>query len=650
MKNYSAKKSQKIAFSLIDFAIWITIFSVMVIGFLAVSSAQNKHKNFVADNLEKQKIRDKINSYVFKEISIKGDDIQGILIHKACDKNGISSIGGDVGCTGEPLAEIITNINDANNINKNNLGFVPYKTLGLNQEDAIDSNNKFYLFLAHQPVIDKPYQYYVFSQPEDVLTNDYIDTIINNSETQNNNQNNVMPASQLSNCHIISAISKSQDSVTGAITTNEDKHLDILSGATKVVNCSEYDDSSKKIYYKNNDVNTNPPSDNPIQFQCFSGGTDYTPSQKCERVCKIFTTSDGANYDVGLQFFQQIIRLYPANYDALFTALKISKSPNSFLELKCGADYVYQVNSPPACATGAIWNAGSQSCQCDAANYYVQNNQNQCVKGCKMGADMIGPGEMKDPDKLYYPGQLVSDAIGDVTCLANSSTNTNSAFLILKINGFKVNQCFFDGSYVGQKLCTCNTGYSMLAKHNIANLSEYINSAGILSTREYINFPGKILDYDLVTQKIDYNLEVYDCFTMCSASTSALQNKAVVNNVANDDRSVADLVIGYDKNEVAGSSRKTAIIDSLNNNIAFKEAPGAPADFAYLLSDKTKTKKILQPLVCNRSQPKTQYRLRIYYDTRSPDQTYRLFMKDYKVKRDASITIPSLEIYSNGSF
>jgi hypothetical protein len=49
------------AFSLIDFAIWITIFSVMVIGFLAISSAQNKHRNFVADNLEKQLIQNKIN-------------------------------------------------------------------------------------------------------------------------------------------------------------------------------------------------------------------------------------------------------------------------------------------------------------------------------------------------------------------------------------------------------------------------------------------------------------------------------------------------------------------------------------------------------------------------------------------------------------
>ena len=648
MKNYSAKKFQNKGFSLIDFAIWITIFSVMVIGFLAVSSAQNKHKNFVADNLEKQKIRDKINSYVLKDLSSK-DDISGILIRKACDEDGISSLDDSL-CTTNPLANIIASITDSSatgEIKKSNLGFVPYKTLGLNQEDAVDSNNKFYLFLAHQPVSNKPYQYYVFSQPEDVLTNEYVNNIINDSETQNNSQNNVIPGSQLSNCHITSAISKTTNDA-GAIVINEDKYFDILSGATKVVNCNSYDKSAENIYYKNN-LSPDSTSDASITFQCFSGGSDYTPSQKCERVCKTFTTSDGVNYNIDPQFFQQVVRLYPANYDALFTSLKISKNQSSFLELKCGTDYVYQVNSTPLCATGAIWNTDSKSCQCDATNYYVQNDKNECVKGCKMRADMIGPGEMKDPDKLYYPGQLVSDAIKDVPCLANASTNTNSAFLILKVDGFKVNQCFFSTSYFGQKLCTCNTGYSMLAKHNIANLNEYINLAGILSKREYVNFPGNILAYDLVAQKIDYNLAVYDCFTMCSASTSALQNKAVVNNVANDDRSVADLVIGYDQNEVASSPRKTAIIDSLNN-IAFKEAAGAPADFAYLLSDKTKTKKILQPLVCNRSQPKTQYRLRIYYDARSPNQTYRLFMRDYEVKRDASTTIPSLEIYSNGSF
>ena len=164
MKNYSAKKFQNKGFSLIDFAIWITIFSVMVIGFLAVSSAQNKHKNFVADNLEKQKIRDKINSYVLKELSSK-DDISGILIRKACDEDGISSLDDSL-CTTNPLAKIIASITDSSatgEIKKINLGFVPYKTLGLNQEDAVDSNNKFYLFLAHQPILNKPYQYYVFS-------------------------------------------------------------------------------------------------------------------------------------------------------------------------------------------------------------------------------------------------------------------------------------------------------------------------------------------------------------------------------------------------------------------------------------------------------------------------------------------------------
>ncbi len=629
MKNYSAKKFQNKGFSLIDFAIWITIFSVMVIGFLAVSSAQNKHKNFVADNLEKQKIRDKINSYVLKDLSSK-DDISGILIRKACDEDGISSLDDSL-CTTNPLAQIIASITDSSTtgkIKKINLGFVPYKTLGLNQEDAVDSNNKFYLFLAHQPILNKPYQYYVFSQPEDVLTNEYVNNIINDSETQNNSQNNVIPGSQLSNCHITSAISKSQDSVTG-VTIKEEGYLDILSSTRKTVPCSFYDKTSDKIYYKNN-ISTSSPSDNPIEFQCFSGGNDYTPSQKCERVCKTFTTSDGVNYNIDPQFFQQVVRLYPANYDALFTSLKISKSPSSFLELKCGTDYVYQVNSTPLCATGAIWNTDSKSCQCDAANYYVQNNQNQCVKGCKMSLDVVGPGNLVDNNKLYYQGQSVSQVIGDTTCLPNASKNnafftteqvvkhvSNQNYCILRRS---VTQTIWAVENFKQKLCSCNSGYSMLAENSIANSS---SEGGA-----FYNFPGNNATYKDSNRNFTAK---YDCFLMCSATT----NDSLKQNVANSGGNLTNLAIGY--HQYGLTTRQEAIINSLNT-INYKEYSGTV--IRYLFYDGTNQKQ-LQPLNCSASSGSN-----VNYCLNTNLSGKRLFSTTCGTSNDS---LPFLQIKSGGS-
>ena len=637
MKNYSAKKFQNKGFSLIDFAIWITIFSVMVIGFLAVSSAQNKHKNFVADNLEKQKIRDKINSYVLKEISKTEDDkedkINGILIHKACNENGTTS--GEVLCN-NPVDEIIASITDSSTkgkIKKINLGFVPYKTLGLNQEDAVDSNNKFYLFLAHQPVDNKPYQYYVFSQPEDVLTNEYVNNIINDSETQNKSQNNVIPGSQLSNCHITSAISKSQ-TANGKIEPKEEKYFDILSGATKLVSCTSYDNSDENIYYKNN-ISTSSPSNDSITFQCFSGGNDYTPSQKCERVCKTFTTSDGVNYDVGLQFFQQVVRLYPANYDALFTSLKISKSPSSFLELKCGTDYVYQVNSTPSCAAGAIWNTDSKSCQCDAANYYVQNNQNQCVKGCKMSLDVVGPGNLVDNNKLYYVGQDFSEVLNDTICLNNASENSmpfrNTKLAKLKSTD---NDCILRKGIADipfkQKLCSCNSGYSMLAENSIANFSS--NN----SLTAFQAFPG-ITNLTSTSKLSRRNFAAkYDCFLMCSATTNDLSKQNVVDSNGN----LTNLAIGY--HNYGLTTRQLAIINGLNI-INYKEY-GTPTTIIPNLFYDGVNKKTLQPLNCSTSSGNN---INYCLDTNVNKTAKRLFSSSCASFKES---LPFLQIKSGGSF
>ena len=634
MKNYSAKKFQNKGFSLIDFAIWITIFSVMVIGFLAVSSAQNKHKNFVADNLEKQKIRDKINSYVLKEISIQGDNINGILIHKSCDESGFpkSAPSSSDSC---PDSEGITKqIPKPLRDKYIGLGFVPYKTLGLNQEDAIDNNNKFYLFLAHQPILNKPYQYYVFSQPEDVLTDGYvINNIINNSETQNNSQNNVIPGSQLSNCHITSAISKSQDSVTG-VTIKEEGYLDILSGATKVENCNSYNEPDNKIYYKNN-VNINPPSDDPITFQCFSGGNDYTPSQKCERVCKTFTTSDGVNYNIDPQFFQQVVRLYPANYDALFTSLKISKSSSSFLELKCGTDYVYQVNSTPLCATGAIWNTDSKSCQCDAANYYVQNDKNECVKGCKMALDVVGPGNLFDNDKLYYEGQDFSAVLNDTICLNNASKNS-MPFIDTKLAKLQStdNYCILRKGIAEipfkQKLCSCNSGYSMLAENSIANFSS--NN----SLTAFQAFPGFTNPTSISKLSIRNFAAKYDCFLMCSSTTTDLSKQNVVDSNGN----LTNLAIGY--HNYGLTTRQLSIIDGLNI-INYKEY-GTPTTIIPNLFYDGVNKKTLQPLNCSTSSGDN---INYCLDTNVRGTGKRLFSSSCT---SFNQSLPFLQIKSGGSF
>jgi hypothetical protein len=177
-----------------------------------------------------------------------------------------------------------------------------------------------------------------------------------------------------------------------------------------------------------------------------------------------------------------------------------------------------------------------------------------------MRVDMIGPGEMVDSNKLYYPGQPASEVVKNVKCLANASRNNSAAFGILTIQSSKFKECVFGTSYFGQKLCTCDSGYSMLAKHNIANLNEFISTSRIIYKNEYKNFPGNKASYSSFEQITDYTAEVYDCFTMCSATTSDIFQQ----NVVDTNRNLTNLAIGYDKNEVQNSSRKTEIID-INN-------------------------------------------------------------------------------------
>jgi hypothetical protein len=700
------------AFSLIDFAIWITIFSVMVIGFLAISSAQNKHKNFVADNLEKQLIQNKINSYVLKEISNSISN-SNIILHKSCDNAGLSTL---TPCSVKSEAGKITeDITDS--AIKDNIGYVPYKTLGLNQEEAIDSNNKFYMFLAYRIDSQSQYQYYVFSQTEEAID---INKIIDNKNVQNQNQNTIMPT-QIPNCYIAVTISK-----TASQTTAND-YIDILSGSLKDIDCQRYNILSNNIIYKNN-ANPALPNDDKINFECFSGKDDYIPqNQKCERVCTTFSAG-GITYNIEPAFFNGLQTINPAGsynstpsqpYSNIYDSLNISKSFGPILKLKCGENYIYEVDSittsnpcqtnyelsadrkscqytcainPDSIGVGSntarylngttyqqiindtvcisntkakdstlsnqnitcteanpivTLTSGSdtyQICQCDSANYYVKKGAaNECVRGCKMRVDMIGPGDMADSNKLYYPGQPASEVVKDVQCLTNASANKSADFGILPIQSTKFKECVFGTSYFGQKLCTCDSGYSMLAKHNIANLNEFISINRTIYKNEYKNFPGNKAPYSSFEQITNYDAEVYDCFTMCSATTSDIFQQ----NVVDTNRNLTNLAIGYDKNEVQNSSRKTKIIDSLNS-IAFKQATVVPADNAYLLSDKAKNKKILQPLTCDKSQPISLYRLRIYYDENSPSTTYRLFMQDSEAIKNSSI--PHLQIYSGGSF
>ena len=702
------------AFSLIDFAIWITIFSVMVIGFLAISSAQNKHKNFVADNLEKQLIQNKINSYVLKEISnsIRNSNI---ILHKSCDNEGLSTPNP---CSVESdVRKITKDITDSTI--RDNIGYVPYKTLGLNQEDTIDSNNKFYMFLAYRIDSKSQYQYYVFSQTEEAID---IKKIIDNENVKNQNQNTIMPT-QIPNCHIPVTISK-----TASQTTIIDDYIDILSGSLEQeIDCQKYDFPSNNIIYKNN-ANPAFPNDDKINFECFSGNDDYKPqNQKCERVCTTFS-AEGITYNIKPAFFNELQTIDPAGsdnstpskpYSDLYDSLKISKSLGSILQLRCNVGYIYEIdsiqNSKP-CQTNYVLSADKKSCQytcaidsnsigvgtnatrylngttyqqiinetvclsntkakastlsnqaiacteanptvtltsgsdtyqicqCDSDQYYVKNGSaNECVRGCKMRVDMIGPGDMVDSNKLYYLGQPASEVVKDVKCLTNASRNNSADFGILTILITKFKECVFGTSYFGKKLCTCDSGYSMLAKHNIANLNEFITTSKTTSKHEYKNFPGNKASYGSFEQITNFTAEVYDCFTMCSATTSDISQQ----NVADTGRNLTNLAIGYDKSEVADGSRKDEIIKSLNS-IAFKQTIGVPADNAYLLSDKEKNKKILQPLTCNKSQPISSYRLRIYYDENSTSTTYRLFMQDSEAIKNSSI--PHLQIYSGGSF
>ena len=712
MKVYTAKKHQKSGFSLIDFSIWITIFSVMIIGFLAVSSAQNKHKNFVADNLEKQKILDKVNSYVLKEISHPSKlDINGILVLKSCDEKGFSVNNHDNPClTNTPVFSIIESIQT--NDYQNNLGFVPYKTLGLNQEDAIDSNNKFYLFLAHQALPDKPYQYYVFSQPEEPLSDAYLNTIKNGNEKQNNAQNNVIPGVQLSNCHITSAISR-QYQQDQTIAINKDRYFDILSGATKAVTCSNYDVSGQNIKYLNNS-NRNSPSDAIINFQCFSGGSDYTPNEKCERVCKTFLYN-GITYNVEPKFLGDMVDINPSgldnsspnkSYSVLYNDLKISKLLGSILKLKCGTNYNYEIDSltsnkpcqdntyvlsddKRSCQYTCAINSSSigvgsnakrykngtsyeqiinettcvkntrtidntlsnqviscteatptitltsgsgiyQICQCD--NYYVKNNQNECVKGCKVPSDVVGAGNMIDNNKLYYKGQPVSEVFDDTVCLANASKNyellKTEQVYILEGHNYCILRSLPKIENFKQKLCSCNSGYSLLAENNIANSS---NNNAIFQA-----FPG-IDPHPTNSISIRNWNAKYDCFLMCSATTQEVLKQ----NVANANGDLINIVIGY-HNDNTLTPRQLDIINGLNT-IEFKRYIGSPNSMLYLFFD-GKDKKILQPLDCSAASGDSRYCLK----TDLPNKK-RLFVSGSLCgKDDRTNSLPFLTIKSGG--
>ncbi len=688
------------AFSLIDFAIWITIFSVMVIGFLAISSAQNKHKNFVADNLEKQLIQNKINSYVLKEISnsIRNSNI---ILHKSCDNEGLStkdpcSVESDVG-------KITKDITDSTI--RDNIGYVPYKTLGLNQEDTIDSNNKFYMFLAYRIDSKSQYQYYVFSQTEEAID---IKKIIDNENVKNQNQNTIMPT-QIPNCHIPVTISKTASQIT------IDDYIDILSGSLEQeIDCQEYNILSNNIIYKNN-ANPAFPNDDKINFECFSGNDDYTPqNQKCERVCTTFSAG-GTTYNIKPAFFNELQTINPAGsdnstpskpYSNLYDSLKISKSLGSILRLRCNVGYIYEIdsiqNSNP-CLTNYVLSADKKSCQytcaidsnsigvgsntvrylngttyqqiinetlcisntkakdstlsnqaiacteanptvtltsgsdtyqicqCDSDQYYVKNGAaNECVRGCKMSLDVVGPGTLANREKLYYQGQSVADVFADIEqCNDNASKNTFFKTEKVYLNFSNPNYCILKKQSNGvwipenfrQKLCTCNSNYSLLAENSISNYN---------SKDKFYSFPGVDKDYSYSTRNFDAK---YDCFLMCSAATVATDSRR---NVADASGNLTDVVIGYHKNNL--TERQLNIINSLNA-VNFKEYGNPLTTIKYLFFDGTNQKQ-LQPLDCPTTGSVTNYCLRTDLSGGK-----RLFSTQCKEHRDS---LPFLQIKSGG--
>jgi len=607
------KKIVNKAFSLIDFAIWITIFSVMVIGFLAISSAQNKHKNFVADNLEKQLIQNKIKAYVLKEISHNTNiNNNNIILHKSCNDAGESSTQSCLdNDAGESSTQSCLDFDKLKNITgaiKDNIGCVPYKTLGLNQEDAIDSNNKFYLFLAHRIDSQSQYQYYVFSQTEEVID---IEKIIDSENVKNQNQNTIMPT-QIPNCHI-------------AVTKIGNNYIDILSGGSKkTVYCQDY--NTANITYKNN-ANRASPSDNPIDFECFSGNNDYGPQEKCERVCTTFSAG-GATYNISPQFLNGTTEIGPNNYGNIYTALKISTS--SILRLKCNENnenYVYQVDSAVSCIANALLSDDGKSCQCDSASYYVQNGTaNECVKGCKMSLDVVGPGTMANREKLYYPGQPVSDVFADIeqcndNAIKNSFFTTEQIYLHPNDN----KSCILRKKRVAenfkQKLCSCNSGYSMLANNSIANFFS--------STAAFMNFPGdKNINSAASTRNFDAK---YDCFKMCSATPSNESQIKLINTVDSK-------VIGYHSSD---PTTTPTIITNLNS-IAFRVGTTTASD-SYLFYDGTQQQQ-LQPLDCSKATgTNVDYCLEV-------TNTKRLFSSKCSNANLMGNSLPSLQIQSGGSF
>lgn len=693
------------AFSLIDFAIWITIFSVMVIGFLAISSAQNKHKNFVADNLEKQLIQNKINSYVLKEISNSISN-SNIILHKSCDNAGLSTPNP---CSVESDVRNITQDITDSTI-RDNIGYVPYKTLGLNQEDAIDSNNKFYMFLAYRIDSKSQYQYYVFSQTEEAID---IQKIIDNENVKNQNQNTIIPT-QIPNCHIAVTISK-----TASQTTTND-YIDILSGSLKQeIDCQKYNILSNNIIYKNN-ANPALPSNDKINFECFSGNDDYTPqNQKCERVCTTFSAG-GTTYNIEPAFFNGLQTINPAGsdnstpskpYSNLYDSLKISKSLGSILQLRCNVGYIYEIdsiqNSKPCqtnyelsadrkscqytCAidsnsigvgsntarylngttyqqiindTVCISNTKSkastlsnqaiacteanptvtltsgsdtyQICQCDSDQYYVKKGAaNECVRGCKMSLDVVGPGTLANRDKLYYQGQSVADVFADIKqCNDNASKNTtffttekvyrhvsNQNYCILRK---QLSSTIWAVENFRQKLCTCNSNYSLLAENSISNY----NGAGYI----FYNFPGTGQVYAYSARNFDAK---YDCFLMCSATTVATDSRR---NVANASGNLTDVAIGYHKNNL--TERQLNIINSLNA-VNFKEYGNPLTTIKYLFYDGTNQKQ-LQPLDCPTTGSVTNYCLRTDLSGGK-----RLFSTQCTTHNDS---LPFLQIKSGGLF
>jgi hypothetical protein len=81
---------------------------------------------------------------------------------------------------------------------------------------------------------------------------------------------------------------------------------------------------------------------------------------------------------------------------------------------------------------------------------------------------------------LYYEGQLVSEIFSDVTCVANATKisltteqllkhRDNEKYCILAVKTELSGKSIIISQGFNKKLCSCNSGYSMLAENSIAN-------------------------------------------------------------------------------------------------------------------------------------------------------------------------------------